>query len=145
MKPCKTCGTVKPLEEFYKHPKMADGRLNHCKDCKKSYATQHRNENIEAAREYDIKRAQKPHRKANRQEVTSRMRENHPDKAKAHRMVTYYLRTGGLVRPASCERCPRTTHIHGHHDDYSKPLDVTWLCPVCHKVRHAELDVARAA
>jgi hypothetical protein len=27
--------------------------------------------------------------------------------------------------------------LHGHHEDYSKPLAVHWLCPLCHRKRHA--------
>lgn len=33
----KCCGALKPIEEFYKHPNMADGHLNQCKDCSKRY------------------------------------------------------------------------------------------------------------
>lgn len=140
MKPCKTCGVVKPLEAFYKHPKMADGRLNHCIECKKSYATTHRNENIDAAREYDVMRSKRPERKEHIRGVVVRMRAEHPEKAKAHQMVQYHVKTGNLIKPDKCEWCPRTDHIHGHHDDYSKPLDVMWLCPVCHKQRHKQID-----
>jgi len=37
VKRCKHCGTEKELDEFYKHPKMADGHINVCKPCRDAY------------------------------------------------------------------------------------------------------------
>lgn len=60
-----------------------------------------------------------------------------PEKAAAHRAVQAALRSGLLVRPSSCQRCPRICVPHGHHEDYSKPLVVDWLCRACHRVADA--------
>ena len=145
MKSCRMCGIEQPLSEFYKHPMMADGHLNQCKTCKKSYQNQHRAENIVQIREYDVGRAKRPERQAHMEQVTKRMRKDHPEKQAAHNAVARAVRKGTLIKPSSCERCPRADHLHAHHDDYTKPLDVMWLCPVCHKVRHKELDGLQAA
>lgn len=57
--------------------------------------------------------------------------------------VVKALRRGELVRPDRCSDCGKPgkpgpgTSIEGHHPDYSKPLEVEWLCRRCHKSRHA--------
>lgn len=33
-------------------------------------------------------------------------------------------------------RCGTDKNVHGHHHDYSKPLDVEWLCSTCHGIEH---------
>ena len=72
-----------------------------------------------------------------------RWTKKHPEKRAAHRAVEYALKRGDLCRQA-CERCG-SLNTHAHHDDYTKPLEVTWLCPTHHKARHAEMKALAEA
>ena len=56
-----------------------------------------------------------------------------------HMAVLSALRAGELQRSEKCERCGTTDKkLHAHHDDYTKPLQVRWLCISCHRFHHAE-------
>lgn len=67
-----------------------------------------------------------------------------PARRAAHKAVEYALKRGDLT-PQPCERCGDAVGIHAHHDDYSQPLAVMWLCPKHHRERHRELRAAAAA
>lgn len=69
-------------------------------------------------------------------EHTRLYREKHPEKRKAHRVMWKAVKAGRIVRPTSCSECGKECRPHGHHDDYSKPLEVRWLCNSCHKRHH---------
>lgn len=45
----------------------------------------------------------------------------------------------GKVKQRPCEVCGSINSV-AHHEDYSKPLDVWWLCRKHHKMRHYELS-----
>lgn len=62
----------------------------------------------------------------------------HPEKYAAQRLAYQATKDGTLVRPDTCSRCPNPKP-HAHHEDYSKPLEVVWLCAECHRQRHIEL------
>lgn len=130
-KQCFKCKEVKPLAEFYKHKQMADGHLNKCKECTKSDTRENRKKNIDYYRAYDNARGNRQSR-----EYVAEYRQRFPNKYRAHRMVGNAIRKGHLV-PKDCEECG-TEKTHGHHDDYLVPLDVRWLCPVCHRKWHDE-------
>ena len=47
------------------------------------------------------------------------------------------VRDGLLEKPDICSECwKENRQIEGHHDDYSKPLSVRWLCSRCHRIWH---------
>lgn len=55
---------------------------------------------------------------------------------KARRKVRHEIEMGRMTR-LPCEVCHESP-AHAHHDDYSKPLDVRWLCPEHHREHHAK-------
>ena len=74
-----------------------------------------------------------------------------PEKIHAHRVLNGYVRRGQVLRPTTCEECGKDpglnkagrSLIHGHHEDYSKPMEVLWLCVDCHR-RRDRLEVSLA-
>jgi len=60
----------------------------------------------------------------------------YPEKRKAQNAVIHALRDGRLIRPNACSKCGKVCKPEGHHPDYSKPLEVVWVCPLCHKGIH---------
>lgn len=44
---------------------------------------------------------------------------------------------GDIVKPKLCELCEKERRLDSHHEDYSKPLQVVWLCGGCHGKRHS--------
>jgi hypothetical protein len=140
MKTCFKCKEEKDLSEFYRHKRMGDGYLGKCKECAKKDSTINRNKNIEKIREYDRKRSCLPHRLKLNKDKAIRFRAQFPLKYKTHRAVSNAVRDKKLIKPKICSACnkPRK-RIEGHHDDYSKPLDVIWLCSACHSQLHRDL------
>lgn len=145
-KRCFKCSEVKPLDEFYAHPRMMDGRLNKCKTCTKRDVSDHRMKHIERFREYDRRRFQEdPERRADTLRRSKEYFAAHPEKMReralayqsnypaaraAHVLVGHAIRSGKLTKQP-CEVCG-TAEVHGHHDDYAEPLKVRWLCTEHH-------------
>jgi hypothetical protein len=68
-------------------------------------------------------------------------RRRHEAKTQTRRRLQDAVYRGLVLKPDACERCGRACtrrQLHGHHDDYSKPLAVHWLCARC----HADVDPA---
>lgn len=62
-------------------------------------------------------------------------RERGSQKRAARVAVGNAIQSGKLTK-CPCEVCGTTHLVHAHHDDYSKALDVRWLCPKHHAAEH---------
>jgi hypothetical protein len=58
----------------------------------------------------------------------------------AHKEVFRALRDNKLTKRNSCEICLSNKNIIGHHHDYTEPLDIVWLCKVCHSLLHKKIN-----
>jgi hypothetical protein len=59
-------------------------------------------------------------------------------KHSARNKVRRALISGRLVMAKECSRCGSLLKLQAHHEDYSKPLEVEWLCISCHKKEHSK-------
>ena len=78
-----------------------------------------------------------PGGRANVKRLRMHYRDRYPEKRRAQKVVARAIKRGALVRQP-CIICGHAP-AHAHHEDYTKPLDVTWLCMKHHMDRHQEL------
>jgi uncharacterized OB-fold protein len=119
LKWCYQCKRRLPKDLFYKNRAKWDGLMNRCKDC----GNVHHQE-----------QAKKEARKKARRATQKRYVERHQAVARAHSAVKRALEQGVLTRK-SCEVCGEPDAV-AHHDDYSQPLSVRWLCQPHHIEHH---------
>jgi hypothetical protein len=65
-----------------------------------------------------------------------RHRENNRGKVRSRQRFGKRVARGLIERPDRCSSCGAECKPQGHHADYSKPLEVTWLCRACHLAEH---------
>ena len=149
MKVCKICKIEKEESEFY--PTYAK-----CKKCKnegrKEYRKQYYELNIEKSKkqihEYYLRTKEKTLERTRkwRQDNPEKFTESHkkssvkfPFKRPARRILNYYLEKGDVTRPDNCSSCGINCKPDAHHENYSKPLEVKWLCKLCHGILHRKI------
>ena len=118
-KKCFKCGLIKPLTEFYKHPKMGDGHLGKCKECAKKDVRKSYEANIEndAYIERERLRGRKKYAK-----YKYKNKIQHPE----NRSTAEYLRKQGVDLAGK----------EIHHWNYNFKNDVFILNPRAHKLVH---------
>ena len=140
-KKCSVCGVVKPVMEFPTHTypsgkirPLAFCSICHAKRCRDWYY-----KNKDRRKAYNST----PQGLARMRKSFEAYRLRHPDKTSAHIKAMTARRSGKLIRPTECSSCRKPCIPQGHHEDYSKPLEVIWLCRACHGAIHRKhKDVA---
>lgn len=65
-----------------------------------------------------------------------------PIARRAHNAVLRAMKRGILARPTACTKCGRVGRVQGHHEDYSQPLQLVWLCSSCHLLTHSRGEMS---
>ena len=114
--------------------------------CNKHYARKHYYDNIETEREKarfyakkfsKTRKTTKKWHEKNKDKVRkyyNKRREEHPEIFKCYTAVRTKLRNGTLKK-GKCVICD-STKTEAHHEDYSKPFDIVWLCKKHHGLIH---------
>ncbi len=53
-------------------------------------------------------------------------------------LAAYGVRTGIIEKQTICFTCKQEKPLDKHHEDYTKPYEVMWLCRMCHAQMHAD-------
>lgn len=167
---CTECKIEKPFEEFGNYKKGKWGKREQCKACKrikdreyerantekmtakhdrwyeknKDHVAEYRRKRYEANPE-PYKASSIKYRKSKENEPVKNYKYKYPYKKRAHLYVELAIEYGHLVRPECCSKCGKICKPQGHHPDYSKPLDVIWLCTKCHGFEHRIIHRERAS
>ena len=163
---CNACKSYLNIEHFSRNGSKQDGYATECRTCKKSSdAKSHRKnrtkrllrmkeykeENYEKIRQHSVAFARSDRGRANNRKATNTYYATHK-KEKSERVKRYNIeyrnkyvcryvfgnavKLGKISRPIDCQQCFIECTPDGHHDDYSKPFEVMWLCKCCHGKMH---------
>jgi len=151
-KPCSKCKLVKPFKDFHVDKRKRYRITSACKVCNLKVSEKCRakpgkkKEAIICTADWrkhnraKVRRSDNLWGENNREKIkhsNRKYRINNKIKIKAHKKVARALIIGELIK-LPCHICD-DPDSHAHHEDYSKPLEVFWLCVLHHAERHIEL------
>ena len=131
---CPGCHGWKSSDGYYKDKRTPNGLKSQCKDCHIEGNMRTRNpENARRINREHMRRARKTDSKKfrSRERAAGRKRK-HTKKTEARYQLNLAVKRGDIIRPKKCSVCNKEKRITAHHPDYSKPLNVIWLCYECH-------------
>lgn len=135
MSKCIRCGDDKPLGDFYSCKRGTDQRDSTCKACRLLIAAARRADDpLKLSIRDRVRYETNPKRKEECHRHALAQAHRHPFHKQARSLVSSAIKCGRMVRKP-CEVCG-SKKSEAHHEDYSKPLEVNWLCRTHHMERH---------
>jgi len=129
---CGKCKKWLPEFEYYLDKRTGNHLKSQCKKCHYDTINKTRDRDNKRTwnREY-MRRARETD--PNKFRIRRRLQGNPlSNKTTARQILDNAVRAGKVIRPTNCSKCGKIQKITAHHDDYSKPLQVRWLCLECH-------------
>lgn len=129
---CGVCKTTKPRRAFHRRKASSGGLAACCKMCQRTYdkARLHQPTRVASRLVYKDTAHGRRRLAVGKKAWVAR----NPSARKAHIILGNALRDGKITK-RPCRDCG-SKKVHGHHEKYSKPLDVIWLCARCHRAKH---------
>ena len=140
MKRCAKCKIEKSIKDFHRAFYRNNNKWyyqSYCKGCRYQAQRVWNLKNIDIKREKGKIYVRK--RRATiigyKARESAIYRKKYPERCRAYRILIRALKNKKIKR-LPCIVCGSIYKIHGHHEDYFKPLEVMWLCTIHHKEVH---------
>ena len=137
-------GKREKIREYNRNKYFEDHEKN--KSIRTAKSAKLREENSQWISDYKKKwwakhaeRLRKEQNEKRKQYLKEKVSELERKKMGARRISQMAIKVGHLVRPDKCSKCLKECKPHGHHNDYDKPLEIRWLCKICHNHEQGKL------
>jgi hypothetical protein len=111
------CLCKKTAKQLMKHARIQGRQYYSCRKCNTARLKQYRATKIGGL---------------NVRKAVYKSIKKHSEKQNARKKLFYARTHGKVVKPKKCSVCGKIKPLHGHHKDYTKLLDVIWVCRDCH-------------
>jgi len=123
---------------FSKDSSKKNGHCSRCKKCESERIRIYHLNNRDKIKKYYKDVTKNNRSRESERKFNARWRDKNKHKMKAHKILRNALISNELDKEV-CKICGKNETI-AHHDDYSKPLEVDWLCLDCHGLWHQILN-----
>lgn len=122
---CAACWETLPIEDFNPSTQRRSGRQSYCKGCSRT-RTREAHQRLRQDPEY-------------RRSEVARQKERYWSEPEYRQRKVARTRASHALLRGDIQRAPcpcGNPDAEMHHEDYSRPLEVKWLCRPCHVVEH---------